>query len=159
MRVWPSFWCPFTTSYSFLHCDYMKSSGRGESPLSLALSCCVSVRRLERSPVTPERCHTDFPEPHSGQRSAQRTTILFSPARRLVRVTSDQPLASTAVLSGFVSHPLGVVLRRVLIAFKPLWRLMRTNIRRFVGGINDGNVGLLLSLFAPETVRRGGKRL
>jgi hypothetical protein len=44
-------------------------------------------------------------------------------------------------MARFVSHPLGVDLRRVFITFKPASILMTANIRRFTGGVQNGNVG------------------
>jgi hypothetical protein len=44
-------------------------------------------------------------------------------------------------MARFVSHPLGVDLRRAFITFKPASILMPTNIRRFVSGVQNGNAG------------------
>jgi len=46
-------------------------------------------------------------------------------------------------MARFVSHPLGVDLRRVFITFKPA-SMMTANIRKFTGGVQDGDVGSLL---------------
>lgn len=46
-------------------------------------------------------------------------------------------------MARFVSHPLGVDLRRVFITFKPASILMTANIRRFTGGVQNGNVGFI----------------
>ena len=44
-------------------------------------------------------------------------------------------------MARFVSHPLGVDLRRVFITFEPASILMTANVRRFTGGAQNGNVG------------------
>jgi len=58
--------------------------------------------------------------------------------------------------AGFERHKVCACIHP-LIAFEPILRLMRTNIRRFAGGISDGK-GLLLFSLAPEKARRGGRR-
>ena len=68
-------------------------------------------------------------------------------------------------MARFVSHPLGVDLRRVCITFKPASILMTANIQRFTGGVQNGNAGLyfdaprclglqLLTAFPAETTSK-----
>ena len=82
----------------------MKSSVRGDSPLSLALSCCVSVRRLERSPVTPVRCPTDFPGTNVSGEPARRLGCGWSPAfiRLATNRQDDRDLRGNQAMIGWL---------------------------------------------------------
>ena len=60
-------------------------------------------------------------------------------------------------MARFVSHPLGVDLRHVLITFKPASILMTANIRRFTGGVHNGNVGLSSVVINLPDFRSAGK--